>query len=126
MTPELQDSPRPAGCSRGYSLGLLLLSLQFPFLPSSLHSTPPNTWLGTRVQAQTLLAFSPLSGEKGLVAGQAEEGLEVSSLLSMREGGHQRGNARCVTSLVQASLGRAPPLPKSAWTSGLSVSCSQV
>ena len=65
MTPELQDSPRPAGCSRGRSLGLLLLSLQFPFLPSSLHSTPPNTWLGNPRTGPDSACFLPLSGEKG-------------------------------------------------------------
>lgn len=126
MTPQFQDSPRPAGCSRERSRGLLLLSLQLPFLPSSLHSTPPNTWLGNPRTGPDSACFLPLSGEKGLVAGQAEAELEVSPLLSMRESGHQRGGAGCVTSLVQASLGRAPPLPKSTWTSRRSVSCSQV
>lgn len=98
----------------------------FPFFlpPSILHPQTPG-WEPAYTHRRCSL--SPLSQERrDWDAGQAEAGLEVSSLLSMREGGHQRGDARCVTSLVQASLGRAPPLPKSAWTSGLSVSCSQV
>ena len=56
--------------------------------------------------------LSPFSqGRRDGVAGQAE------ALFSMREGGHQRGGIRYVTSLVQASPGRAPPMPKSTWTS---------
>lgn len=93
MTPDLQDSPRPAGCSRGHSHGLLLLSLQFPFLPSSLHSTPPNTWLGTRVHPQTLLAFSPLSGEKGLGCRSGRGG--AGSLLSALHEGGWASEGRC-------------------------------
>ena len=86
-------------------------------LPSSLHSTPPNTWLGNPPTSPDEPCFLPsLNGEgKGL---QVRQRLGWKSpLLSMWEGGHQRGSIRYMTSLVQASLGRAPPLPKSTWTS---------
>ena len=98
----------------------------FPFfLPSSFHSTPPNTWLGNLLtRPDTPRFLLSLKGEgKGL---QVRQRLGWKSLLSMQEGGHQKGAIRCVTSLVQASLGRAPPLSKSTWTSGGRVSCSQV
>ena len=65
-----------------------------------------------------------LKGEgKGL---QVRQRLGWKSLLSMQEGGHQKGAIRCVTSLVQASLGRAPLLSKATWMPGGRVSCSQV
>ena len=90
----------------------------FPFfLPSSFHSTPPNTWLGNLLtRPDTPRFLLSLKGEgKGL---QVRQRLGWKSLLSMQEGGHQKGAIRCVTSLVQASLGRAPLLSKATWTPG--------
>ena len=77
------------------------------------------------------LAFSSLSGEKGRGCRSSRGG--AGSLLCSPCGrvgitgvGITGCSARYVTSLVQASLGRAPPLSKSTWTSGGRVSCSQV
>ena len=90
----------------------------FPFFfPSSFHSTPPNTWLGNLLtRPDTPRFLLSLKGEgKGL---QVRQRLGWKSLLSMQEGGHQKGAIRCVTSLVQASRGRAPLLSKATWTPG--------
>ena len=90
----------------------------FPFFlpPSILHPQTPG-W-GTRLQAQMPLAFSPLTEEKGRGCRSGRGGAGSLFCSPCGRVGIMGCSARCVTSLVQASRGRAPPLPKSTWTSG--------
>ena len=126
-------TPRVAGLSETYRLLLRM----FTWSPASFFATSLSSFLPPLYTPKHLAgepaytprhpSLSPLSQcEKGLGC-RSGRGWAGSLLCSpCRRVGITRGGHRCVTSLVQASLGRAPPLSKSTWTSGGRVSCSQV